>query len=119
MKGHPPVKLNMYIAGPMRGRPEFGFPEFDIAAARAELDGWSVFSPAARDRAAGFDPSGMTGNEDLSSLGFDLREALAADMDYICREADAIYMISGWESSSGARAEHATAVALGLDVIYE
>ena len=32
---------------------------------------------------------------------------------------DAIYMLRGWENSKGARAEHAVAVWIGLEIIYQ
>jgi hypothetical protein len=34
-------------------------------------------------------------------------------------QCHAIYMLRGWESSKGARAEHAVAVWLGLEIIYQ
>ncbi len=110
---------NVYVAGKMRGVEEFNFPAFDVATEILRDAGYFVFSPAERDRAAGFDPSGMTGNEDLSKLGFSLREALAADTQWIAMEADAVYLLDGWENSSGARAEKALAEALGLEVLYQ
>jgi hypothetical protein len=106
--------LRVYVAGPMRGRPAFNFPAFDAATARLRAEGHEVFSPAEHDRTGGFDPTGMTGHEDLAALGFDLRAALAVDLAWITGEADAIYLLDGWESSSGARAELAAAAALGL-----
>lgn len=109
----------VYCASAMRGVPEFNFPAFDRAAERLRADGFIVFNPADRDRATGFDPSGMTGNEDLAAMGFCLREALHADTSWICLFATHIYMLKGWEKSSGARAEHALALALGLQVMYE
>lgn len=110
--------MNVYVAGKMRGVPEFGFPAFDAAAFRLRAAGHTVFSPAERDREHGFDPTGMTGDEDLAALGFNLREALAADTAWICATADAIYMLEGWSGSSGARAEKALAEALGLTVMF-
>ena len=47
-----------------------------------------------------------------------LRIMLGSDLAWICREADAIAMLPGWEKSYGARAEHAVAVALDLQIIY-
>jgi hypothetical protein len=110
--------VKVYIAGPMRGIPEFNFPAFDDAAVNL----WGlhavddVFNPAERDRGAGFDVTGMTGHEDLAARGFDLREALAADMEYISLKADTVAVLPGWEKSSGARAEVALAHALGHTV---
>jgi hypothetical protein len=103
----------------MRGRAEFNFPAFDAAAARLRAMGWHVFSPAERDRAAGFCEVGCTGLEPLESLDFDHRAAMADDLRFICLEADAVYMLDGWRWSSGASAERAVAVSLGLSVFYE
>ena len=49
--------------------------------------------------------------------GFSLREALLADLTYICQEADTLALLPGWQNSKGARAEYAVALALGLTVI--
>ena len=106
--------LRVYVAAAMRGRPEFGFPQIAAAVAEERAAGHEVFSPAERDREAGFDPTGLTGNEDLTALGFDLREALAADLEWITTTADAIRLVPGWERSTGVRAELATGTALGL-----
>lgn len=115
--------MRIYLAGPMRGTPEFNFPVFNMWAAKLRADGHEVFNPAERDieRHGGVDIS--KGNVDgcekaaAKKHGFDLRTALAEDMDFICRKADAIYMLPGWGASKGARAEHATAVALSLLVL--
>ena len=81
-----------------------------------------MFSPAERDIAHhGKDIS--QGNDDgcevkaAAEHGFNLREALRDDLVWICLEADAIALLRGWRFSKGARAEHAAAVALGLQVI--
>jgi len=81
-----------------------------------------VFNPAEKDNERhGVDISkgNVTGDESIAARdhGFNLREALALDLDFICREADAIALLPGWENSKGATAEHATAVALGLSVL--
>lgn len=108
--------MRVYVAGPMRGVPEFNFPAFDAAAAIMRAQGHVVFSPAERDREVGFDPSGLSGDEDLVELGFDLRSALGADLAWICEHAEALLMLPGSRGSSGARAEVAVAQALGLVV---
>lgn len=114
--------MKIYVAGPMRGIPEFNFPAFHAAAARLRAEGHEVFNPAERDIAHhGKDISkgNATGDEKLAAAehGFNLREALKDDLVYICLEADAIALMPGWENSKGARAERATALALGLKVI--
>lgn len=111
-----------YVAGPMRGIAEFNFPAFHTAAAKLRAEGWTVFNPAEKDNERhGTDISkgNTTGDEAIAAKdhGFNLREALALDLDFICRQADAIALLPGWERSKGATAEHATAVALGLEVI--
>ncbi|KKM75580.1 hypothetical protein LCGC14_1388850 [marine sediment metagenome] len=37
----------------------------------------------------------------------------------ILSRCDAIYMLKGWEESSGASFEHATAIARGMEILYE
>jgi hypothetical protein len=110
--------MRVYVAGPMRGIRAFNFPAFGTASDALADRGHTVFNPADHDRQNGFDPTGMTGDEDLAALGFDLRGALAADMEFIARHADAVAVLTGWERSSGARAEVALAHALGLPVAH-
>ena len=113
-------KKRYYVAGPMRGIPEFNFPAFDRAAESLRLFGHEVFSPAERDRAVGFDTTEMDGQEqtidEFDKIGFDLREALACDCDFICKQATHIFMLPGWSQSAGATAERSLAIALGLEV---
>ena len=108
----------VFVSGPMRGIAEFNFPAFDAAADRLSALGYCVHSPAHRDRAEGFDPTGLTGNEDLKALGFDLGEALVDDADMV-RCADEIYMLKGWLKSAGAQWELSLAQMLGKKVTYE
>jgi hypothetical protein len=102
----------------MRGYPEFNFPAFDAAADRLSALGYCVHSPADRDRDEGFDPTGMTGYEDLAAIGFDLGEALVDDAEMVA-ETDEIYMLKGWLKSSGAQWELTLANMLGKKVTYE
>jgi nucleoside 2-deoxyribosyltransferase len=109
--------MKIYLAGPMRGIPNFNFPQFDHAAALLRKYGHEVFSPADHDRKTcgmGIEQN-PTGDEALAARvdGFDIRKALAADLTFICLEADVIAMLPGWQKSKGATAELATAVALG------
>lgn len=110
---------NIYLSGPMRGHREFNFPAFDKAADKLIREGCLVFNPAERDRNYGFDEAGMSGYEPLHVLNnFDHRQAMADDTNFICTKADAIYMLPGWQRSTGAVAERALALALGLEVMY-
>ena len=113
----------IYIAGPMRNFAYFNFPAFDAAAALLRAAGYEVFNPAEKDReihGEEFEARNENGSiEEAEQQGFSLREALAVDTNWICKEADAIYMLKGWEDSGGARAEHALAHALRLEFFYE
>lgn len=111
--------MKIYLAGPMRGIPEFNFPAFHKATAFLRALGHEVFNPAERDNERhGTDISkgNATGDEKLAAAqhGFNLREALGADLAWICAEADAIALLPGWENSKGVKAEAATGDALGL-----
>lgn len=115
--------MKVYVAGPMTGIPEFNFPAFNAAAATLRADGHVVFNPAERDieRHNGVDISkgNASGSQEEAAKvhGFSLRDALADDTWWICKEADAIALLPGWENSKGARAEHALSVALGHTII--
>jgi len=97
----------IYLSGPMRGHPDFNKPAFAKAAKILRELGHFVFSPGESD-------------ERLELLGVEItaRSVFEVDMQYICRYADAIAMLPGWEGSKGARAEKALAEAIGLEVIY-
>lgn len=114
--------MKIYLAGPMRGYPEFNFPAFDHAANMLRLHGHEVFSPAENDRTthgADFGKGNKEGDEEKAAqAGFSLREALEADTSWICRHADTIAMLPGWDKSKGARAELALAEALNLSVLF-
>ncbi len=110
--------MHCYLAGPMRSIAAFNFPAFADATARLREAGHTVFSPAERDIEVGFDPTGMAGtDEELTEVGFSLRDALGADLAWITATAEAVVVLPGWERSSGARCEAATALALGLPVV--
>jgi hypothetical protein len=111
----------VYLAGPMRGIPEFNFPAFHRHAALLREMGYFVFNPAERDNERhGTDISAgnTAGCEEVAAAqhGFNLREALCEDLRFITMEADAIALMPGWENSKGARAERATAEALNLEI---
>ena len=116
------VKLRVYLAGQMRGIPQFNFPQFHEAAAWLRKEGYHVFNPAEKDaerHGADFGKDNATGDEKkAASTGFSLRVALGDDLEWICKHADGIALLPGWEKSLGATAERATAIALGLERLY-
>ena len=113
--------MKTYLAGPMRGITDFNFPKFHRVATHLRRIGFDVFSPAERDEKQHGADISKSETGDLGEAvqkGFSLREALAADMEFICLHAECIVMLDGWKTSKGATAERATALALGLSVFY-
>ena len=109
--------MKVYLAGPMRGYVNFNFPAFDFAAAKLREQGFEVFSPAERDREAYGSEIEINPTGDESKVvnsACTINDCMAADCEYICRHADLVALLPGWEKSSGANAELALAKALGL-----
>lgn len=105
-------KLKIYIAGPMRGYPNNNHAEFDRAEEHLlKKEIYIPINPARIDREAGVNPA-----DDMTKL--ELRDALKRDFDLIF-DCHAMYMLSGWGRSDGARAEHALAIAMGMGIYYE
>lgn len=116
----------IYVAGPMSGYPEFNFPAFFTAQYTLERLGWKVWNPAAKDEEVGVvnDKSFATGDDqELMKSGWDFKKTFLWDCEKVIN-SDGIYMLRGWEKSSGARAEHAVAVSIQqrypeYKIIYE
>ncbi len=110
------MKVRAYLAGPMRGIPNFNFPAFAAGAALLRARGYEVFSPAERDENR-HNPRMFEGTGDITKIegvgGFSLREVLGADLEWIGKFADYVVVLPGWELSKGARAEVALARAIG------
>lgn len=116
--------MNVYVAGPMRGYPHFNFPMFHKATTVLRSQGYAVFSPAEQDIVAngGADPSvgNETGDAEQAKEehGLTARDCFLRDTEYICKHADIIALLPGWERSKGATAEKALGDALGLMILY-
>ena len=114
---------SVYLAGPMRGRPEFSFPAFFAAEAELAEDGVDVYNPARADELMGFKWRGTTGHETaefLEQQGITIRRCLGLDLGYICDRAKWLCLLPGWSESKGVRAEIATALAIGIPIVeYE
>jgi len=96
--------MKIYLAGAIRGMPDFNVPAFDkaqafLAKCFLELLNHEVFNPGEMD------PE------------IPLREIFLKELTYICEEAEAIALLPGWENSKGATAERAVGLALGLKII--
>lgn len=115
------MKKAVYIAGPMQGIKDFNFPTFALFTKLYRDAGWIVCNPAEKDEEKHNKEifQSETGDiEKASEQGFNLRDALKYDLSWICDNADTICMLPGWERSYGAKAEHALAVALKLNIHY-
>lgn len=113
----------IYVAGPMRGYENWNYEAFDRQAKALEEVGWKVINPGEMDREYSQElvdtsPFDFDPNLNYHDQEF-LRKVLARDMNFICNECTAIYMMKGWEKSKGAKAEWTLAKALGLDIFYE
>lgn len=112
----------------MTGIEYFNFPAFDKARDMLKLLGHEVFNPADHDRSL-LGKNTMWLPELKDSDGTwkywsipnapDLRTMLGADLAWIAKEAEGIFMLNGWENSKGANAEWNLAKALGLKIFYE
>jgi hypothetical protein len=114
------AKKKVYLAGPMRGIKDFNFPAFFEAEEQLRARGYEVFNPARRDAehyGAGITKIASGSEEEAAAkTGFNIREALGADCDWITKHADMVVFLPGWENSTGCQAEHALAVALHLEI---
>lgn len=92
--------MKVYIAGPMTGLPQFNRPAFHQAAMNLSFEHHVPLNPAIL-------PDGLS-EADYMAVGITMLQ-----------RADAIFLLTGWQFSAGARSEHALALKLGLEVIEQ
>lgn len=92
--------MKIYIAGPMTDIPKYNRPAFHFEAMRLASEGHVVLNPATL-------PDGLSQPEYM-----DICLAML-------RCADGIFLLSGWQNSAGAKAEHALAKKLDLEIIHQ
>jgi len=113
------MQSRVYVAGPVESspNPKMNEPLFDFAARRLRAQGCFVLNPAELGRE-------LIGSvEKLQAMSLEDRKAvrrglLAKELTWIVTQADMVFMLPDWEISPGAKAEHATALALGIEVQY-
>lgn len=111
--------MKVYIAGPMRGIPDFNREAFFEAQRRLGWLGHETFNPARWDEESGIDLTSQKGDlADIEPQGFDLAKALAHELELVLVWADAVCVLPGWENSRGAMAEVTAARAVGKPVAY-
>lgn len=91
----------VYIAGPMSGQPEHGYPAFNAMAARLRAAGHTVINPAELHP------------DTTHPWAWYLRRDLAELV-----KCSTIVFLPGWFNSKGARLEHHVASALDLKLVY-
>ena len=90
----------IYIAGPMAGLKNENRPVFAEAAETLRSMGYVVLNPAVL-------PTGMP------------RERYMPICLAMLEQADAIYLLRGWEDSRGAAVEYLLAAYQGKEILYE
>lgn len=96
-----PIKI--YIAGKMSGMPNFNFDAFDKAEKELKFMGFSVHNPAKHGREwVKAHPDRQMSPDEYKRI---LQNCIVA-----VKQADAIFLLLGWENSKGARLELKTAL---------
>jgi Domain of unknown function (DUF4406) len=93
--------MKVYISGPIKDTPDY---ERNFARAKRYLQEFQahvVVNPC-----------------ELGSAGYTYEQFMRVDLMALL-DCDAIYMLKGWEKSSGARCEHLVAAMCGLEIRYE
>ena len=119
-----PRMKSCYIAGPMRGIPEYNYPAFMAAEKALEARGWYVHNPAAMDIEVDTDEDYTLFDADdqiLHDTAANARRFARRDTDVLLRKlraenGDAIVLLPGHEGSTGAAAELAVARWVSLKV---
>lgn len=109
--------MKIYLAGPMAGLPEHNFPAFTVKAAELRALGHEVYNPAEIEP----DVYAQITDEEKRALYHNsgYRNCLSKELRWICDEAQAMYLLKGWEHSKGANSEFATGKAVGVQFFYE
>ena len=90
--------MKIYIAGAITNNPNYE-KQFREAEERLLEQGHAVINP-------------------VKNLGFDYKEYIDMGLNELMR-CDAIYLMEGWEKSSGANLEYNYAITVGLQVFEE
>lgn len=91
--------MKLYLAGPMKGMPDHGFPVFHAEAARLRMLGFEIVNPA----------------ELNAETKGQWQTCMIADIHAMI-ECDGIAMLPQWQKSKGASLEHHIMVELGKPV---
>jgi predicted adenine nucleotide alpha hydrolase (AANH) superfamily ATPase len=96
------MRKKVYIAGKISGlEPEEYKLNFKAAADRLAVDGHKILNPCA-----------------IVPQDLDYEDQMAICMRLV-EIADVVFMLENWRRSNGARREHAHAVILGKQIVYQ
>lgn len=91
------MRPTIYIAGPMRGLPDFNRAAFNAAAERLAANGWQPVNPVDIERILPCVDEDEVSEDNLQKL-------LEVECE-IVKRVDAIYLLKGWWKSEGAKKE--------------
>lgn len=100
------MKPKIYIAGPMRGYPNFNREAFNAAAERLAAKGWQPVNPVDIERM-------LPCVDDDGKVDVIMQGRLMEAERKIAENCDAVYLLDGWEKSVGALEELATYIQCG------
>lgn len=114
----------IYLSGQMTGLTKEEYKAaFDKAKEQLEAEGHKVFNPADDDWVERLDISYQRAYQMKLTEEYD--NILMADLQFLLglkhmhHDNVAIYMLSNWEQSDGAKAEHYYAKAIKMNIIYQ
>ena len=94
----------MYVSGPISWMPEYNQKAFKEAGQKLEAMGYAPVQP---------NDFGSFSNEKMHWL------ACITDSIHILSRCQGLYLLAGWEHSTGAKIEHLVARRLNIPVYYE
>jgi hypothetical protein len=101
----------------MAGIPDHNFPEFNRMAFILRSFGHFVYNPAEIEPEEYAKISDEEKRAAFHNSGY--RNCLSRELKWICDEADAMFLLKGWEHSKGANSEFATGKAVGVKFFYQ
>lgn len=106
--------MRVFIAGPMRGLPQYNFPAFYAAEETIAAAGHEVMNPARLDDEDGFDRDYEYAHDEMAEMIRSFASRNAAKL----AQCDAIALLPDWDVSEGAKLDLAFAQYLGIEVLW-
>lgn len=97
----------IYLAGPMTGLPDFGYPEFRAATRRLRSHGFMVYSPHLR----------WNHEDEETRARRDPQQYIVYGFELLLR-CNSIALMPGWRTSGGSQKELILALHAGYSIYY-